>query len=169
MICPIVLIRRKRRSRHRTFRRDPGRSRGRNRKQNHVCLIGDYTAALGITSGGDIVGQLRQCRCESWLFVERQGDNFLKSFEEGMRHQVGQNRSSNIKGFANIEIGWTAKGFEYAITAIKDKVTEFVAYLRGAAANQLDWDTKVLKSRSKQIEQPAQSRQREPKANSLGR
>ena len=45
MICPIVLIRRKRRSRHRTFRRDPGRSPRRNRNQNHsrnrVCLIGD--------------------------------------------------------------------------------------------------------------------------------
>jgi MobA/MobL family len=101
------------------------------------------------------------------LHGQGRGDNFLKSFEEGMRHQVGQNRSPKIKGFANIEIGWTANGFEYAITAIKDKVTEFVAYLRGAAANQLDWDTKVLKSRSKQIEQPSQSRQR--KDNSLGR
>ena len=35
MICPIVLIRRKRRSRHRTFPRSPGRSPGRNRNQNH--------------------------------------------------------------------------------------------------------------------------------------
>jgi hypothetical protein len=101
------------------------------------------------------------------LHGQGRGFNFLKSFEEGMRHQVGQKRSSNINEFANIEIGWTAKGFEYAITAIKDKVTEFVAYLRGAAANQLDGDTKVLKSRAKQIEQPSQSRQR--KDNSLGR
>jgi hypothetical protein len=42
---------------------------------------------------------------------------------------------------------------------MKDKVTEFVAYLRGAAASQLDWDTKVLKSRARQIEQPSQYRQ----------
>ena len=36
MICPIVLIRRKRRSRHQAFRRDPGRSPGRNRNQSHA-------------------------------------------------------------------------------------------------------------------------------------
>jgi hypothetical protein len=54
----------------------------------------------------------------------------------------------------------TRTGFEYAIVAIKEEVTEFVVYLRNAAAKQLDWDTKVLKSRSRQIEMPSQSRQR---------
>jgi hypothetical protein len=101
------------------------------------------------------------------LHGQGRGNNWLKNFEEGMRHQVGQNRSPNIKELANIEVSRTKTGFEYAIIAIKDKVTEFVAYLRGAAANQLDWDTKVLKSRAKQIEQPSQSRQR--KDNSLGK
>jgi hypothetical protein len=62
----------------------------------------------------------------------------------------------------------TKTGFEYAIIAIKDKVTEFVAYLRGAAASQLDWDTKVLRKRAERIEQPVQSRKRETKNNSLG-
>jgi MobA/MobL family len=100
------------------------------------------------------------------LHGQGRGADLLKVFEDGGRLPIGETRRQNFKERANIEVSRTAKGFEYAITAIKDKVTEFVAYLRGAAANQLDWDTKVLKSRSKQIEQ-SQSHQR--KDNSLGR
>jgi hypothetical protein len=74
---------------------------------------------------------------------------------------------SSYRGLATIEVSRTKKGFEYAIIAIKDRVTEFVAYLRKVTASQLDWDTKVLKSRARQIEQPSQSRQH--KDNSLGR
>jgi hypothetical protein len=101
------------------------------------------------------------------LHGQGRGYNFLKNLEDGGRLPVGKTlRSDDLKELANIEVSRTKTGFECAITAIKDKVTEFVAYLRGAAASQLDWDTKVLKSRSKQIEQPSQSRKRD---NSLGR
>jgi hypothetical protein len=95
------------------------------------------------------------------LHGQGRGYNFLKNLEDGGRLPV------DLKGLANIEVSRTKTGFEYAITAIKDKVTEFVAYLRGAAASQLDWDTKVLKSRAKQIEQPVQSRKRETKNKGL--
>ena len=101
------------------------------------------------------------------LHGQGRGAGLLKVFEDGGRLPIGETRSPNFKERANIEVSRTTKGFEYAITAIKDKVTEFVVYLRGAAANQLDWDTKVLKSRARQIEQPSQSRQR--KDNSLGK
>jgi hypothetical protein len=94
------------------------------------------------------------------LHGQGRGFNFLKNLEDGGRLPVGKTlRSDDFKGLANIEVSRTKTGFEYAITAIKDKVTEFVAYLRGAAATQLDWDTKVLKSRARQIEQPSQYRQ----------
>jgi hypothetical protein len=100
------------------------------------------------------------------LHGQGRGYNLLKTLEAGGRQPVGDSLRSDLKDFGIIEVSRTKTGFEYAIVAIKDKVTEFVAYLRNAAANQLDWDTKVLKSRAKQIEQPAQSRKRD---NSLGR
>jgi hypothetical protein len=101
------------------------------------------------------------------LHGQGRGFNLLKNLEDGGRQPVGKTLRSELKDFGIIEVSRTKTGFEYAITAIKNKVTEFVAYLRGAAASQLDWDTRVLKSRAKQIEQPSQSRQ--PKDNSLGR
>jgi hypothetical protein len=69
-----------------------------------------------------------------------------------------ERRRSDLKGLATIEVSRPKTGFEYAITGIKDKVTEFVAYLRSAARTSWIGGIKVLKSRAKQIEQPSQSR-----------
>jgi hypothetical protein len=101
------------------------------------------------------------------LHGQGRGAGLLKVFEDGGRLPIGETRRQNFKELANIEVSRTAKGFEYAIVGFKDRAIEFLVYLRKVAVKQLDWDTKVLKSRSKQKEQPVQARQ--PKNQSLGR
>ncbi len=83
-----------------------------------------------------------------------EGAGVLNELEGGM--QVGQKKSREIKQLARLEVRRTAKGFEYVITVLKGMLADFIAYLRKAAAKQLKWDSDVLRSRSRQKEQPIQ-------------
>jgi hypothetical protein len=127
--------------------------------QQEANVLVDAMFPTGI-NGNQLYGQ-----------AQSPGTNILRGIESGLN--VGNRNSQTLKGFANIEISRTETGFKYIISAIKGHVSELVAYLRGAAARQLQHDSVVLnRQAAKKLElaqeRPELSRKRVGKSQGQG-
>ncbi len=103
------------------------------------------------------------------------GHAWLENLEKAVKTwPVGKTLKESLGGLVNLEVTNKDTGLQYVIVAVKEKVVEFVAYLREAAALQLKRDSGILRDREHnrvlKLEKPVQERsQKLRKDNSLDR